>query len=328
MLRNYVSENGAPGVRLRLEDIIKMGRCQYIVKELVGEMASPQDVHIDIAGEHNAEPVAEATLPEGEFLATINADAHLAKEEKKDANKQAKEKEKEKEKTKDSDDEIRCRICLGNESTDANPLIASPCKCIGTVQLIHTNCLQQWLKSKVTEKHGEFMTSYSWKQFECDVCKAKYPSTIRLLNSLIGVIHCPNGRSLEIFQVQKPPSHYMTLQTINNTDITMQNCTHFFGYHLLAVFVILLDKRETLKVGRGHNNEVRINDISVSRLHAEIRKFKGEYYLCDLNSKFGTLALLRKPVQVKAGQLLNLQAGRTLMNFTIKRPFCTCFGGE
>lgn len=51
---------------------------------------------------------------------------------------------------------------------------------------------------------------------------------------------------------------------------------------------------EEVKLGRGHDTDVRITDISVSRLHAYIRKsFKGFYYLEDNNSKFGTLALIQ-----------------------------------
>ena len=50
--------------------------------------------------------------------------------------------------------------------------------------------------------------------------------------------------------------------------------------------------------------DVRITDISVSRLHALIKRTdKGYFYLQDNKSKFGTLALARNPVLIKDGEV-------------------------
>ena len=58
-----------------------------------------------------------------------------------------------------------------------------------------------------------------------------------------------------------------------------------------------MDARDFIKVGRGHDSEVRITDISVSRCHALIKKsIKGDYVLEDNSSKFGTLVLVRRPI--------------------------------
>jgi hypothetical protein len=46
--------------------------------------------------------------------------------------------------------------------------------------------------------------------------------------------------------------------------------------------------------GRGHASDIRISDISVSRLHAFIKYEDDRYILTDNNSKFGTLVLLQK----------------------------------
>lgn len=61
--------------------------------------------------------------------------------------------------------EAVCRICLGSEEDEEislNPLI-SPCKCNGTMQYIHLECLKQWLESKIHTKFTEFTYSYNWK---------------------------------------------------------------------------------------------------------------------------------------------------------------------
>ena len=42
-------------------------------------------------------------------------------------------------------------------------------------------------------------------------------------------------------------------------------------------------------MGRGSDCEIKISDISVSRTHARLIKEDGNYYIEDLESKFGTL---------------------------------------
>jgi len=57
--------------------------------------------------------------------------------------------------------------------------------------------------------------------------------------------------------------------------------------------VINFNTIETIKFGRGHDTDVRIHDISVSRLHAYIKKDElGRFYIEDNASKFGTLVEL------------------------------------
>jgi len=54
---------------------------------------------------------------------------------------------------------------------------------------------------------------------------------------------------------------------------------------------------EEIKLGRGHDAEVRVTDISVTRTHAKLRKSnKGYFIIEDNKSKFGTLALIRSPI--------------------------------
>jgi pSer/pThr/pTyr-binding forkhead associated (FHA) protein len=63
-----------------------------------------------------------------------------------------------------------------------------------------------------------------------------------------------------------------------------------------VIHVINLIGTEEIKLGRGHDADVRVTDISVSRLHAVIKKTeKGYFYIEDNQSKFGTLALIKSP---------------------------------
>ena len=77
-----------------------------------------------------------------------------------------------------------------------------------------------------------------------------------------------------------------------------------------------------IKVGRGHDAQVRVTDISVSRFHALFRKAHspdgGFFVLEDNGSKFGTLVLIRRPVALKKKAVNYFQLGRTLIEFYIK----------
>lgn len=64
-----------------------------------------------------------------------------------------------------------------------------------------------------------------------------------------------------------------------------------------VIHVVNLLQTNEIKLGRGHDADVRVTDISVSRLHAMLKKTnKGYYVLEDNHSKFGTLALIRNPI--------------------------------
>lgn len=58
----------------------------------------------------------------------------------------------------------------------------------------------------------------------------------------------------------------------------------------MTLHLVNLNMKNVIKIGRGHDNDLRIPDISVSRCHAYIKKdSKGNVYIEDNSSKFGTL---------------------------------------
>ena len=64
--------------------------------------------------------------------------------------------------------------------------------------------------------------------------------------------------------------------------------------HMLTV----TGKKNEFKLGRGHESEVRINDISVSRCHALIKYRADGFYVEDNLSKFGTIVLLKDKLRL------------------------------
>ena len=71
-------------------------------------------------------------------------------------------------------------------------------------------------------------------------------------------------------------------------------------------------------MGRGHESEVRVNDISVSRCHAIIKYKPDGIYIEDNRSKFGTLVLLKEAYKIILEYTSAVQIGRTVVSFTVR----------
>lgn len=71
-------------------------------------------------------------------------------------------------------------------------------------------------------------------------------------------------------------------------------------------------------MGRGHESEVRVNDISVSRCHAIIKYKQDGFYIEDNRSKFGTLVLLKEAFPLQLEYTSAVQVGRTVISFTVR----------
>ena len=194
------------------------------------------------------------------------------------------------------DDEKICKICYSEDNEkDKNPLVHL-CNCSGGLRFSHFECIKKWMETKLSIKENEKKTvkSYNIKSFNCEICKTPYPFKFKL-----------NGidKPFELIDLQKPiDCNYIILESLNQMK---ENC------NIKSIHVIQLNGEE-LTIGRGHDSDVRINDISVSRNHAKIKYNldDGTLLLRDLKSKFGTLILIKKPLKIKEKKI-HLQIGRT-----------------
>lgn len=76
--------------------------------------------------------------------------------------------------------------------------------------------------------------------------------------------------------------------------------------------------KKSFNMGRGHESEVRVNDISVSRTHAIIKYKSDGIYIEDNKSKFGTLVLLKDVYDIILEYTSAVQIGRTVVSFTVR----------
>lgn len=193
------------------------------------------------------------------------------------------------------EDERLCKICYSNDNEPENPLVHL-CNCNGGLRFSHFECIKKWMETKLVTKENDKKTvkSYNIKSFNCEICKTPYPFKFKLKNI---------EKPFELIELEKPTNcDYIILESLNQMK---ENC------NIKSIHVIQLTGEE-ITIGRGHESDVRINDISVSRSHAKLKydSKDGTLLLRDLKSKFGTLVLLKKPLTIKEKKI-HLQIGRT-----------------
>lgn len=109
--------------------------------------------------------------------------------------------------------------------------------------------------------------------------------------------------------IEKPANgSYIVLETLNKD----KNANRII--HVLKPG----PEKSAFKLGRGHESDVRIADISVSRLHATIKCTKDGFFIDDNNSKFGTLVLLRNAASLDPAESKAIQVGRTVISLSVK----------
>jgi len=207
-----------------------------------------------------------------------------------------------------SADGMPCRICLLEGSgSDEDPLIEA-CNCRGSIQYVHLGCLRYWINGRLclsdSSKHA-----YLFRQLACELCKSNYPVEVQN----------PDGSKVPLVPMPETRAPYIVLENMMRSDqggttpAEPQAAPSSRG-----VFVISLSGKKTLKLGRGHESDVRIADVSISRWHATVsfqEDSGGHFVIEDHGSKFGTLVSMRRPRIIDNSTKLCLQAGRTLFKF-------------
>jgi len=193
-----------------------------------------------------------------------------------------------------------CRICLLEGSSDEDPLIR-PCRCRGSIEYVHLGCLRHWVKGRLNLADNP-EGSYFYRPLPCELCRAPYPASV-----------IKGSEKFPLVEVPRTTPPFIVLENM------MRDSQQHSGRGL---HVVSLAENKLLKLGRGHESNVRIADVSISRCHATIRFHRGEFVLEDHNSKFGTLVAMKKPKHLEHGNTISVQVGRTVLCLT-RQPSAT-----
>ena len=89
-----------------------------------------------------------------------------------------------------------------------------------------------------------------------------------------------------------------------------------------GIHIISVKTGKTIMIGRAQEADLKISDISVSRKHAFIRYVNSKFFIFDNKSKFGTLAKMKKFVNLSLNKKISIQVGNTMFHISVKNKFC------
>ena len=269
---------------LKENDIIKFGEIKYEI------------INLNIISENN---ISKSNVKSIFTLKKINISVN-ENNEKEDINNEDYDNKEDNE--SDYNQEKDCRICYNPECTKENPLFKM-CNCN---TYIHVNCLKKFLNDN-KNKHlneNEKVISYKFDNFGCEVCLKPYP-----LNFIVNY----NGETRNFCLVDglnRPENtNYMILESL--TRIKHKK-------NIKNIFVVELIDSE-ITVGKMEDNDIIINDDTISRYHAIFKYDKNNGNISIINKgRYGTSILIKNNVKLNIGEKIYLQIGRTYIEAEVK----------
>ena len=267
-------------------DIIKLGRIKYLITE---ESINSGDIKYELSF-----PDLDTTSNINKQNLHIGNPFNLVKEVKCLS-----------EEEKNLEEKILCKFCYAEEADPFNNPMIHLCNCKGYLNYAHFNCIKYWMSTKIIKKENDKKTvmNYFLPQFNCEICKVPFPFKFRLNKN--------KNKIYELIDIERPNCNYIILESLNQKKENNEN--HKF------IHVIKLINEDDITIGRANNADIKINDISVSRLHAKLNfNFDQKcVQIIDLKSKFGSLVLIKDKIELKSGECLIAQVGRTLFGTNI-----------
>ena len=249
-----------------------------------------------------------------------------------------------------------CRICYQEEDDPLiNPLI-KPCKCSGSMKYIHLKCLLFWLKSKTVHSNNSIDNNNFFKSYfiedsvQCELCKEIFPDFIKHNHIKYCLIDFDYSQENQIKKnnIISAQNFINTSHDIENNksnipkenDTSNEDISNFIILDTIYPLndgnkhrcIVKFNKDNQILIGRGLENQLVLNEITVSRTHclltAQRNKFgKKELKLEDFESKFGTLILLQSnKYEIIKGKPLHVQIGNVhlVLTIPIKKSFFSC----
>ena len=145
------------------------------------------------------------------------------------------------------------------------------------------------------------------KDLSCELCSAALPSFITY-----------QSQKISLLSLTYPTKNYIILEEYRPDRLLKQ------GLHIIS-----LDENQFGTIGRGHDCDIKISDISVSRKHSKVRMHNNEFFIEDTKSKFGTLEKINSSFIIRKNTDITLQMNRTVIRLIHKQPLslnslCCC----
>ena len=198
------------------------------------------------------------------------------------------------------------------------------------MKYIHFKCLLHWLKTKIQIDKSEyiennFFSVYSPENIQCELCKEYLPHFIKHKNKLFNLTELEQNFDTDVKVKDNNDNKEKNIENKEFWDEnyvaldTMSPDKEITPYR----YIVKFSKNKILKIGRGLDANLILNDLSISRNHCQLElNDNGDIFLKDNNSKFGTLVLVQtKSIEILKGQVLTIQVGRTFFNINYKNNF-------
>lgn len=195
-----------------------------------------------------------------------------------------------------------CKICFRADSDFSDPLM-TPCKCSGSMGLIHYSCLKRCIEMKINKKENENYKIFVWKNFECEICLHEYPKYLKYKSYVYNLV-----------DINVPFEQYIIMDHTIYDDAKKKS----FRKGIIAVRV---NDDEEILIGRTQSNIIKLKDISVSRLHCSIVKKNNQLYVMDKGSKFGTLLYLKDNFTFTKDDVMSFVSGRNFIEFKLSKSW-------
>ena len=255
-----------------------------------------------------------------------------------------------------------CRICYQEEEDSLlNPLIR-PCKCSGSMKYIHLKCLLHWLKSRTSNNHSSMINNLNNnfnayllnQRTECELCKQLIPDYIIHNDIKYCLIDFDYAQENKIKNDNKYSmnNHNNNEQNYANTNMEImenninndnneeenksknsEEKINFIVFDTIFTlsdnnkyrFIVKFDKNNQMKIGRGLENNLVLNEITVSRYHCLLTLQRNAYGNLEIkfedeNSKFGSLVLIQKNrIEIIKGKPLYIQISNVYLIIQYKK---------
>ena len=100
----------------------------------------------------------------------------------------------------------------------------------------------------MVSRNTENCITFSWKSIDCEICKSSFPFSLG-----------KTGEGSDLFKIEKPNTPYIVLEGISGEKNTNR------GVHIVSV-----TSANNITLGRGHDADVRISDISALRVRSYV----------------------------------------------------------